>query len=49
VALRLHQRGLKRVRPLLGGLDGWRERGYPVEEIPEFRDEPIGEAEGSQA
>jgi rhodanese-related sulfurtransferase len=30
VALLLKQRGITRVRPLMGGLNGWRERGYPV-------------------
>jgi len=25
------QRGMKRIRPLSGGFDAWRERGYPVE------------------
>jgi len=34
VALLLKQRGLMRVRPLLGGLDAWRARGYPLEAIP---------------
>jgi membrane protein DedA with SNARE-associated domain/rhodanese-related sulfurtransferase len=33
VALVLRQRGLTRVRPLLGGLDAWRARGYPLEPI----------------
>jgi len=32
-ALLLKQRGLTRVRPLLGGLDAWRARGYPLEAI----------------
>jgi 3-mercaptopyruvate sulfurtransferase SseA len=40
VALLLKRQGITRVRPLLGGLDGWRELGYPVEEntvqIPEL-------------
>jgi membrane protein DedA with SNARE-associated domain/rhodanese-related sulfurtransferase len=31
VALRLQQRGFLRVRPLLGGIDAWRERNYPTE------------------
>jgi len=31
VALLLHRRGIVRVRPLLGGLDGWRERQYPLQ------------------
>ncbi|HEV7926535.1 MAG TPA: DedA family protein/thiosulfate sulfurtransferase GlpE [Verrucomicrobiae bacterium] len=31
VALLLHRKGITRVRPLLGGIDAWRERNYPVE------------------
>ena len=31
VALRLHRKGISRVRPLLGGIDAWRERNYPTE------------------
>ena len=31
VALILRQRGIKLVRPLLGGFHGWRENGYPIE------------------
>jgi membrane protein DedA with SNARE-associated domain len=31
VALRLHRRGILRVRPLQGGIDAWRERKYPTE------------------
>jgi rhodanese-related sulfurtransferase len=31
VALILRRRGIERVRPLQGGLGGWRERGFPVE------------------
>jgi len=30
-ALRLRRRGFSRVRPLLGGIDAWRERNYPTE------------------
>jgi rhodanese-related sulfurtransferase len=33
VALQLHKRGIRRVRPLLGGLDAWIAAGYPVEKI----------------
>lgn len=33
VARRLIQMGFPRVRPLAGGLDGWRSRGYPLENI----------------
>jgi rhodanese-related sulfurtransferase len=29
-ALRLKNRGIERVRPLEGGLQGWRDRGYPL-------------------
>jgi len=31
VALRLRKRGITRVRPLEGGFDAWRERGFPLE------------------
>lgn len=31
VALLLRKKGIKHIRPLKGGLDAWRERGYPVE------------------
>jgi membrane protein DedA with SNARE-associated domain/rhodanese-related sulfurtransferase len=31
VALLLHRKGITRVRPLLGGIDAWRERNYPTE------------------
>jgi rhodanese-related sulfurtransferase len=30
VALMLERRGITRVRPLAGGLDGWRRLGYPL-------------------
>jgi len=30
VALLLVRRGIVRVRPLHGGLDGWRDRGLPL-------------------
>jgi len=32
VALLLKRRGIIRVRPLEGGFDAWRERGYPLEQ-----------------
>jgi len=32
VALLLRRRGITRVRPLEGGFDAWRERGYPLEQ-----------------
>jgi rhodanese-related sulfurtransferase len=31
VALSLHRKGVTRVRPLLGGIDAWRELNYPLE------------------
>ena len=31
VALLLQRKGISRVRPLLGGIDAWRERNYPTE------------------
>ncbi|MFB3817584.1 MAG: hypothetical protein ACE147_07970 [Candidatus Methylomirabilales bacterium] len=34
MALRLKQMGVRRVRPLEGGLEAWRSRGFPVEAIP---------------
>ena len=30
MALLLRNQGIRRIRPLQGGLDAWRERGYPV-------------------
>jgi membrane protein DedA with SNARE-associated domain/rhodanese-related sulfurtransferase len=33
VALRLHRKGISRVRPLLGGIDAWRGRNYPTESL----------------
>jgi rhodanese-related sulfurtransferase len=33
VALQLKRIGVSRVRPLEGGLDAWRARGFPVEPI----------------
>jgi len=32
MALLLHRNGILRVRPLLGGIDAWRERNYPTEQ-----------------
>ena len=31
VALQLHRKGITRVRPLLGGIDAWRDSHYPLE------------------
>jgi rhodanese-related sulfurtransferase len=30
VALLLRKNGIKRIRPLHGGLQAWRERGFPM-------------------
>jgi rhodanese-related sulfurtransferase len=30
VALLLRNKGVRHIRPLQGGLDAWRERGYPL-------------------
>jgi membrane protein DedA with SNARE-associated domain/rhodanese-related sulfurtransferase len=31
IALQLHRKGFTRVRPLLGGIDAWRENNFPME------------------
>ena len=33
VALELRRMGVRRVRPLRGGLQGWKDAGYPVEDV----------------
>ncbi len=33
MAMKLRGNGVTRVRPLLGGLEGWRERGLPLEAL----------------
>jgi 3-mercaptopyruvate sulfurtransferase SseA len=30
VALLLRRKGVQKIRPLAGGFDGWREKGFPV-------------------
>ena len=35
MALRLKRHGVLRVRPLLGGLEAWIKREFPVEMVPE--------------
>jgi rhodanese-related sulfurtransferase len=44
-ALLLHRRGILRVRPLLGGIDAWRERNYPLEErsVDMTSDSPVSD------
>jgi 3-mercaptopyruvate sulfurtransferase SseA len=33
VALLLRKKGIRHIRPLQGGLDAWRERGYPMDTV----------------
>jgi len=33
VALLLRRQGVKHIRPLQGGLDGWREAGYELQTV----------------
>jgi len=33
VALLLRKKGVKRIRPLEGGLDAWRDLGYPLQTV----------------
>jgi rhodanese-related sulfurtransferase len=33
VALLLGRSGITRIRPLAGGIEGWRERGLPLERL----------------
>jgi 3-mercaptopyruvate sulfurtransferase SseA len=35
VALLLRRKGIEHVRPLAGGLEGWRALGYPIESAEE--------------
>lgn len=42
VALRLHRKGFTRIRPLLGGIDAWREQNYPMEPRPPVVVSPLG-------
>jgi len=51
-ALRLHRKGFARVRPLLGGIDAWRELNYPMEPrapavAPALAADPADPAAGS--
>ena len=48
VALLLHRKGILRVRPLLGGIDAWRERNYPTELRTVGAASPLGVGSGSQ-
>jgi rhodanese-related sulfurtransferase len=39
MALRLRKHGITRIRPLAGGLAGWRESGFPVKTLELGEDE----------
>jgi 3-mercaptopyruvate sulfurtransferase SseA len=43
VALLLRKKGIKRIRPLQGGLAAWRERGYPLSgtKLAQISNEPL--------
>jgi rhodanese-related sulfurtransferase len=41
VALELKKIGITRVRPLEGGYEGWRDRGYPTEPARRVPDVPV--------
>lgn len=49
MALMLKRRGLTRVRPLAGGLAGWREKGYPLESRQKVHKETIAQSEAETA
>ncbi|HKS97348.1 MAG TPA: hypothetical protein VJV74_14600 [Terriglobia bacterium] len=53
MALLLKRRGITRVRPLLGGFDAWRERGFPVEpkpvQLPDLESDSEPSPESQQA
>ena len=33
MALLLRNQGIRRIRPLQGGLDAWRDKGYPLANV----------------
>jgi 3-mercaptopyruvate sulfurtransferase SseA len=43
VALMLKRRGITRVRPLAGGLAGWKEKGFPLENRQTVPEQPTME------
>jgi len=45
MALRLRSQGITRIRPLAGGLEGWRRRGFPMQ-VPDLK-QPLAEAAGA--
>lgn len=49
VALQFHRRGFTRVRPLLGGVDAWRQHNFPMEAWPAAITSVATGISGSQA
>jgi len=43
VALLLRRQGVKRIRPLEGGLDGWKEAGYALQIVSSTELKPDSE------
>jgi 3-mercaptopyruvate sulfurtransferase SseA len=43
VALLLRKHGIKHIRPLEGGLEAWRQRGYPLKtkQSPELAEKEV--------
>jgi len=45
VALLLRNKGVRHIRPLQGGLDAWRELGYPMQVLSvDAENEPLSKA-----
>jgi len=42
VALLLRRKGITRIRPLAGGLEGWRQRGFPLTTLPSSQESKPG-------
>jgi 3-mercaptopyruvate sulfurtransferase SseA len=38
LALKLQRMGITRIRPLLGGYDEWKRRGYPLQDAKQTTD-----------
>src|SRR5882724_5642044 len=48
MALMLRRKGVQKIRPLQHGLNGWRELGYPVKEVPEELVQAAPQAKSTQ-
>jgi 3-mercaptopyruvate sulfurtransferase SseA len=49
VALMMKRRGITRVRPLAGGLAGWKEKGFPLESRKVATEQPTMEQSAETA